>query len=138
MMSGAPTSPTWTTSAPGSNSSAKTSEAGPARRAIASPTPTLPPPPEPSSAAPRATASRSMSADGFVVVVVAEVTRARQSQPLRGTPARVARRGDDRHPQSVTQRLGGHRLAGLAIQDADQIGHARDHLAVAAGDQVLV
>ena len=49
-----------------------------------------------------------------------------------------SRDAEHAHPLTVAQPLGGDRLGGLAVHHADQVGHDGHHLAVAAGDEVLV
>src|SRR5262249_22567174 len=102
-----------------------------------------PPPPVPRNAAPRARSSRSWRVnsramphpepllDRNVVDVVAEVARPGEREPCIGAPARVARRRDHGDAEAVAQLLGRDRLAGLRVEDDDQVGHGDDDLAVA-------
>src|SRR5262245_50665458 len=114
-----------------------------------------PPPPVPRKAAPRARstmswrtsrrATRSDSRpqaeallDRDVLDVVAEVAGADEGQSLWRAPAGVARRRDHRDPEAISQLLGRDRLAGLGIEDDDQVRYRGDDLSVADRDQVLV
>src|SRR5215475_14310609 len=74
----------------------------------------------------------------LVVEVVAEHARPGHGDPGPGPPDRIAGESDHRHPLPIPDRLGGDRVAGLAVQHRDQVGYRGQHTPALQRHQVLV
>ena len=76
--------------------------------------------------------------DRHVVGVVAEIRGSNNFQSLGAAPLLRAGDSDNRDAEAITQPFGGNRLAGIHIQDRQQIRHCHLEFVVDAGGEMLV